>query len=133
MKGKNSEIERGRSNRNELPKNLCIIIALEGSKTELNFQKRSLYKMSRWWTVKRAEAVWWKIPFSRGSIGAGGGWALGGFQKEEEKVLKKVLKEKKSAQEKKILFRGSIGAGGGWTLGGILVGTLISVLIFGFL
>ena len=78
MKGKNSEIERGRSNRNELPKNLCIIIALEGSKTELNFQKRSLYKMSRWWTVKRAEAVWWKIPFSRGSIGAGGGWELGG-------------------------------------------------------
>ena len=27
--------------------------------------------------MKRAEAVWWKIPFSRGSIGAGVGWTLG--------------------------------------------------------
>ena len=59
--------------------------------------------MSRWWTVKRSEAVWWKIPFSRGSIGAGGGWALGGFQKEEKKCWKKA--EEKCSRKKDPLQR----------------------------
>ena len=70
--------------------------------------------MSRWWTVKRAEAVWWKIPFSRGSIGAGVGWTLEG-RVQAQKVGKKLSKK---CSRKKIPFRGSIGAGGGWELGG---------------